>query len=246
MICGTSEFAVKGGREGTERAAAKPPCSGSAAGAAPPPGAGQGRWQTPAQGRALLPPRLGKGWTPLNGDPGTSRRPSQALPAPRQAPTPAPTCSPGSGSPARPPATAAMILMPPPACPPAGDTDDADAASCPPRVPPSLSRPAYPPSFPPEAEPKPNDAGQTPNNKKSAGEVLRLCGLEKRRLRTGGLGALCSFLRRGGGEGGVELFSLVPRTGRVGMVQSCSLSLHWTLGTVSLPRGTAFLSAVCI
>lgn len=35
-----------------------------------------------------------------------------------------------------------------------------------------------------------------------------------------------------------------PATGRVAMVQSCSLGLHWTLGTVCWPRGTAFLEVV--
>ena len=38
---------------------------------------------------------------------------------------------------------------------------------------------------------------------------MGLSGLERRRLR-GDLMALCSFLRRASGEGGAELFSLVP------------------------------------
>lgn len=69
LIYGTSQFAVKGGRDGAQWAAAKPPCSGSAAEAAPTtPGAGQGQAaamtnagdvpgtpRSPAHGRAQLP-----------------------------------------------------------------------------------------------------------------------------------------------------------------------------------------------
>lgn len=142
-----------------------------------------------------------------------------------------------------PPATAAMILMPPPACPPVTLMMLMPPPARPASRPLSPGPPTLPPSLP-RRSPNQTTPDKPQTTKKSAGEVLRLCGLEKRRLRAGDLVGLCGFLRRGGGEGGVELFSLVPRTGRVGMVQSCSLSLHWTLGIFSLPRGTALPNAV--
>ena len=51
--------------------------------------------------------------------------------------------------------------------------------------------------------------------------TLVLSSLERSRLR-GDLIALYSFLRRGSGEGGADLFSRVSVTGQVGMVQSCA------------------------
>lgn len=56
-----------------------------------------------------------------------------------------------------------------------------------------------------------------------------MSGLEKRRLRAGDLVALCSFLRRGRGEGGVELFSLVPSDGMC--ANGSKLLLKFTLDT---------------
>lgn len=133
LICGTSKFAVKGGREGAERAAAKPPCSGSAAQAVPPrPGAGRGRqrrWQTPAMapGRraALLTAGLCCHQGSASAEPG---RRSQHLPptrpgvpcsppgtdrCPARPPSPAPTCGPGSSA----------------SCPPRRRSADTEAAS---------------------------------------------------------------------------------------------------------------------
>jgi len=74
----------------------------------------------------------------------------------------------------------------------------------------------------------------------SSEEQLRMWCLscpERRRLRSD-LTALCSFLRRGLGEGGAELCSLVPS----GKMHGNSSKLHqeglnWALGSISLLRG---------
>ncbi|KAK4824315.1 hypothetical protein QYF61_013060 [Mycteria americana] len=67
--------------------------------------------------------------------------------------------------------------------------------------------------------------------------TLGLSRLETRRLR-GDLMALYSFLRRGSGEGGADLFSLgsSDRTHRNGSKLHRG-DLDWTLGSISLPRG---------
>jgi len=67
--------------------------------------------------------------------------------------------------------------------------------------------------------------------------ALGLSGLKKRRLR-GDLIALGSFLRRGRGEGGAELFSLgsSDRT-RVNSSKLRQGGLDLTLGSIFLPRG---------
>lgn len=65
--------------------------------------------------------------------------------------------------------------------------------------------------------------------------ALGLSSLEKRKLRVT-LIALCSFLRRGDGQGRAELFPLVA-TGSVGMAQCCTrAALDWTLGNISPKR----------
>lgn len=83
------------------------------------------------------------------------------------------------------------------------------------------------------------------------GEQLRTQGsssLEKRGLREDPI-ALCSFLRRGLGEGGADLFSWESRTGCLGMVQSCaSEGLNRTSGSITIQKGwsdpgTGFLVA---
>ncbi|KAK4820681.1 hypothetical protein QYF61_003601 [Mycteria americana] len=56
--------------------------------------------------------------------------------------------------------------------------------------------------------------------------TLGLSSLEERRLR-GNLIALCSFLRRGSGEGGADLFSGVSHDIMLGMVQSCARGAPW-------------------
>ena len=68
-------------------------------------------------------------------------------------------------------------------------------------------------------------------------KTLGLSSLGKRRLR-GDLIALCSFPRRGSGEGGADFFSLYPVIGHVEMAQSCVRGgSDLTLGSISLPRG---------
>lgn len=146
---------------------------------------------------------------------------------------PAPTCGRGSSgsSASRPPARSAAgaptMLRPPPA----------RSTS----LPLPLSRPAYSPSRGgAQAQRRPNKSKQQKKRlRRSSAGALGLSGLEKMRLREGDLVALYVFLRRGSGEGGVELFSLSDRTCGSGS----KLLLKFTLDTetASLRRETAFL-----
>lgn len=160
-----------------------------------------------------------------------SQQARTALPRPRSA-LPAPTCGRGSSGssasrpPARSAAAAPTMLRPPPA----------RSTS----LPLPLSRPAYSPSRGgAQTQRRPNKSKQKKRLRRSSAGALGLSGLEKMRLRDGDLVALYVFLRRGSGEGEVELFSLSDRTCRSGS----KLLLKFTLdtGTVSLRRETAFL-----
>lgn len=67
--------------------------------------------------------------------------------------------------------------------------------------------------------------------------ALDLFDLERRRQRAD-LMPLCSFLRRGCGEGCAELFYLGSSNRDMGMVQSYARGgSDWTLGSVSLTGG---------